>query len=211
MVEATNKEIMLNKTAKIISGVFHPFFIPIYVMILLLFTDTVHSFYPWKVKVYLLWNVALYSFVLPVLMLALLTRLRRLRKHRFTKREFTIIALLVGACCYILCAITMMKAPSLAIFRKIAVAGVMCELFCLATLPFGRISTYLTAMGAAVALFTMLNILGEMSMFWALLASILCAGLLASARLYMGRNRSLQLFTGFVCGFLLSAAAMMWM
>lgn len=202
---------MLNKISKTLSVVLHPFMIPIYVMIILLFTDTVHSYYPWRVKVYLLWNVALYSLVLPCLTLALLKRLRRLRNKRLSKREFTIIALLVGATCYILCAITMMKAPSLTIFRKIAVAGVMCELFCLASLPFGRISPHLTAMGAAVALFTMLNILGESSMFWTLLLTILCAGILASARLYMGRNRSRQLLVGFVFGFLLSAAAMMWM
>lgn len=202
---------MLNKISKTLSVVFHPFMIPIYVMIILLFTDTVHSYYPWRVKVYLLWSVALYSLVLPVLTLALLKRLRRLRNKRLSKREFTIIALLVGATCYILCAITMMKAPSLSIFRKIAMAGVLCELFCLASLPFARISTHLTAMGAVVALFAMLNILGETSLFWVLLLTILCAGVLASARLYMGRNRSRQLFVGFICGFLLSVAAMMWM
>lgn len=202
---------MLNKSAKILSAVFHPFLLPIYVMIILLFTETVHSYYPWKVKIYLLWNVSLYSLVLPLLTLALLKRLRRLRNKHLSKREYTIIALLVGACCYILYAITMMRIPSLDIFRKIAMAGLLCELFCLATLPFARISAHLTAMGAVVALFTMLNILGEMSLFWILLITIILAGVLASARLYMGRNRSRQIFAGFVCGFLLSAAAMMWM
>ena len=202
---------MLNKTAKILSVALHPFLIPIYIMVLLLFTNTVHSYYPWKIKVYLLWNITLYSTVLPVLTLELLKRFRRLRNKRLSKREYTIIALLVGAICYVLCAITMMNVASLAIFRKIAMAGMMCNIFCLATLPFGRISTHLTAMGAAVALFTMLNILGEISLFWILLGTILCAGIIASARLYMGRNRSRQLFIGFVSGFLISAATMMWL
>ena len=201
---------MLNRAAKIISVVFHPFLLPIYVMLILLFTETVHSYYPWKVKVYLLWNVSLYSFLLPTLTLALITRLYRLRNKRLSKRAYTIIALLVGATCYILCAITMMKAPQLAIFRKIAMAGFLCELFCLASLRFSNISAHLTAMGAAVAIFTLLNILGETSLFWILLTTILCSGILASARLYMGRNRSRQLFIGFVCGFLLSSIAMMW-
>lgn len=202
---------MLNKTAKILSVALHPFLIPIYIMVLLLFTNTVHSYYPWKIKVYLLWNITLYSTVLPVLTLELLKRFRRLRNKRLSKREYTIIALLVGAICYVLCAITMMNVASLAIFRKIAMAGMMCNIFCLAALPFGRISAHLTAMGAAVALFTMLNILGENSLFWILLGTILCAGIIASARLYMGRNRSRQLFIGFVSGFLISAAAMMWL
>lgn len=202
---------MLNKTAKILSVTLHPFLIPIYIMVLLLFTNTVHSYYPWKIKVYLLWNITLYSTVLPVLTLELLKRFRRLRNKRLSKREYTIIALLVGAICYVLCAITMMNVASLAIFRKIAMTGMMCNIFCLAALPFGRISAHLTAMGAAVALFTMLNILGEISLFWILLGTILCAGVIASARLYMGRNRSRQLFIGFVSGFLISAATMMWL
>ena len=154
-------------------------------MVLLLFTNTVHSYYPWKIKVYLLWNITLYSTVLPVLTLELLKRFRRLRNKRLSKHEYTIIALLVGAICYVLCAITMMNVASLAIFRKIAMVGMMCNIFCLAALPFGRISAHLTAMGAAVALFTMLNILGEISLFWILLGTILCAGIIASARLYM--------------------------
>lgn len=202
---------MLNKASKIISVIAHPFLIPIYVMMILLFTENAHYYYLTKVKLYLLWNVALYTLVLPSLTLALLKRLCRLRNRHLTKREFTIIALLVGATCYMLCAMTMMKVPSLAIFRKIAIAGVMCEIFCLTMIPFARISTYLTAMGATVALFTILNISGETSLFWVLLASLLCAGLLASVRLYMGRNRSRQLLVSFICGFLLSSAAMIWM
>jgi hypothetical protein len=180
-------------------------------MVLLLFTNTVHSYYPWKIKVYLLWNITLYSTVLPVLTLELLKRFRRLRNKRLSKREYTIIALLVGAICYVLCAITMMNVASLAIFRKIAMVGMMCNIFCLAALPFGRISTHLTAMGAAVAFFVMLNIAGEQAVFWILQWTLLAAGLSASVRLYLGRNRSLQLLVSFVGGFLLTTLSMLYL
>lgn len=201
---------MLNRLAKIFSWVMHPFVIPIYVMAILLFTDTVHSFYPLRIKFYLLWSVALYTLVLPGLAMALLRHLKRIRRVRLTKRQLIVIALLVGAVCYLLCSITMLRAPSLALFRKMAMAGVLCELFCLVTMPFSRLSLHLTAMGAVVALFAILNILGEMSLFWALLVAILLSGVLSSARLYMGRNRSRQLFLGFVGGFLICAAVLMW-
>ena len=203
---------MLNKIARVTSWVLHPFLIPIYIMVILLFTGTVHSYYSWKVKTYLLWNVTLYSLILPTLALALIKRLRRLSSgtKRISRKEITIIALLVGGACFVTLAITMMKYPALAIFRKMALAGLFCEIFCLVALPFSRISYHLTAMGAAVALFTMLNILGEISLFWTLIVTILLAGVLSSVRLYMGRNRSRQLLYGFVGGFLLCVAAMMW-
>lgn len=189
----------------------HPFVIPIYVMVILLFADTVHSYYPLRIKFYLLWNVALYAMVLPGLSLGFLKHLQRKRGKRLSKKHFIVIALLIGAVCYMLCAMTMMRASSLVLFRKIAVAGMLCELFCLATIPFSRISLHLTAMGAAVSIFVILNILGELSLFWALLLAILLSGVLASARLYMGRNRSRQLLMGFVGGFLICMGVMMWL
>lgn len=202
---------MLNRLAKIFSWVMHPFVVPIYVMVIMLFTNTVHSYYPLHIKFYLLWDVALYTLVLPGLTMALLRRLQRVRRKRMSRRQIIIIALLVGAVCYMLCAMTMMRASSLMLFRKMAVAGALCEIFCLVIIPFSRASLHLVAMGAAVAMFTILNILGEMSLFWALLVAILLSGVLASARLYMGRNRSRQLLVGFVSGFLICMAAMMWM
>ncbi|MBQ1253201.1 MAG: hypothetical protein IIY05_02500 [Alistipes sp.] len=202
---------MLNKSAKILSWVLHPFVVPIYVMLILLFTNTVHSYYALRVKVYLLWSVALYTLVLPGLTLALLKRLQELRRVRINKRQFIVIALLVGAVCYVLCAMTMMRAPSLALFRKMAVAGMTCYLFCLISMLFSRVSLHLTAMGAVVALFVLLNILGELSLFGELLVAILLSGMLASARLYMGRNRSRQVLAGFVGGFCCCAIAMMWL
>ena len=102
-----------------------------------------------------------------------------------------------------------MGVPSLLIFRKMIVAALMSELFCLVTIPFFRISLHLTAIGTAIGIFSMLNIVGEISLFWAFLGAILAAGLLASARLYMGRNRPRQLLIGFVAGIAISLVAML--
>jgi hypothetical protein len=65
-------------------------------------------------------------------------------------------------------------------------------------------------MGAAVALFVVLNIAGEQAMFWVLIATLLAAGGLASVRLYMGRHRSLQLLIGFVGGFAMGVISLLW-
>jgi hypothetical protein len=66
-------------------------------------------------------------------------------------------------------------------------------------------------MGAAVALFVMLNIAGEPAVFWPLIYTLLAAGVMASVRLYLGRNRSLQLLIGFVGGFCLTTLAMLYL
>lgn len=202
---------MLRRVAKIYSYAMHPFVIPIYLMVALLFTQTVYSYYPIKGKIYLLWIVALYSLILPILSIALVKRLGRLYMRHFTRRQFYIVSILICAICYLLCAITFMDMPSLLIFRKMAIAALMCEIFCLATIPFSRISLHLTAIGTAVGILTTLNIVGEIALFWVLLGAILAAGLLASARLYMGRNRPRQLLIEFAAGIAIAIVTMLFL
>ena len=201
----------MKSIAKIISNILHPFLIPIYVEALLLFSGSIYTLYPMRLKVYLMWAVALYSAVLPILTMALLKRIQRLRGREIQQRHKMVIMMLVCAICYLLFAITMMRAPSLIIFRKMASSALLCTLFCIILSRFTRTSTHLTAMGAAVAFFVMLNIAGEQAVFLTLLWTLLVAGLSASVRLYLGRNRSLQLLASFVGGFLLCVLSMLYL
>ncbi len=197
--------------AKIISNVLHPCLVPIYAILILMVAGTVYHYYPLRLQLYLVWVITLYAAILPMLSMALLKRLHRLRGRELPRRYHTAVMLIVGAVCYALYAFTMMKAPSLILFRKIAVAGVMCNLYCLVMMFFTRrISTHLTAMGAVTALFTMLNIVGEQYLFLVLLCTLLASGVLASARLYLGRHRSLQLLAAYMGGFIVSAIAMLY-
>lgn len=187
----------------------HPFLVPIYVVALLLFTQTIYAFYPMRLKVYLMWVVVLYSTVLPVLSYELIKRLYRLRGLKILRRNKVMVMMVVAACCYVLFAVTMMRSPSLVLFRKIAITALLCNIFCMGASFLTRISYHLTAMGAAVAFFVMLNIAGEPAMFWVLLGALLVAGVVASVRLYMGRHRSLQLLVSFVSGFAICTVTML--
>ena len=184
---------------------------PIYAVMMMMVTGTVYHYYPFRMQLYLMWVVTLYAAILPILTSALVKRLYRLRGSELPRRYRPVAILVVGAICFALYAITMMKAPTLILFRKMAVAGIFCNLYCLVMLRFTRrISTHLTAMGGATAFFTMLNIAGEQPLFWVLLGTLLASGMLASARLYMGRHRSLQLLAAYVGGFLVTAFAMLY-
>lgn len=200
---------MLKRLSKILSAVFHPSFVPIYLVALLLFADSVYDMFPLRIKFYLLWVVALYALVIPFVGRALLKRADKWGGGKIKHLRSKAIPLLLGTCCFLLCAITLMKSPSLIMFRKIALAAAMSELFCLLTLPFWRASLHMTAMGAATAALVTLNIIGAQNMFWVMMASIIITGMLASARLYLGRNNGIQILAGFVGGFVVSAITML--
>ena len=201
----------MKRIAKILTNILHPFLIPIYVEAVLLFSGTVYALYPSQLKLYLIWAVALYSAIIPLLTMALLKRIQRLRGREIQRRHKVTVMMFVCAICYLLYTITMMRSPSLILFRKIASSAFLCTMFSLIMSRFTRHSTHLTAIGAAVAFFVMLNIAGEAAVFWPLIYTLLTAGCIASIRLYLGRNRSLQLLIGFVGGFCLTALAMLYL
>ena len=74
------------KIATGISWVLHPSLLPVYLMAVLL-TMTAFSHYPPNVKFYLLWVVALYAIVIPLLSLGVLRSLGRISDYRIDDRR----------------------------------------------------------------------------------------------------------------------------
>lgn len=158
-----------------ISWVLHPFLLPIYMMALLL-TMTTFAHYSPNVKFYLLWVVALYAVIIPVLSLGVLRSLGRISDYRVDDRRERMLPLLIGALCYILCAVTVAKIPSAVFLRKFMLAAACCELLCLGVSFYWKISLHLTGMGAVVALLVVMNVVGVGNMMVPLVAAVLCAG-----------------------------------
>ena len=193
-----------------ISWGLHPFLLPIYMMAMLL-TMTTFAHYPSNVKFYLLWVVVLYAVIIPVLALGELRSLGRISDYRVDDRRERMLPLLVGALCYILCAITIAKIPSAMFLRKFMVAAACCEILCLVVSLRWKISLHLTGMGAVVALLVVMNVVGVGNMMVPLMAAVLCAGALASARLYLGCHNGWQVLAGFCGGFAVSVLAVLFL
>lgn len=198
------------KIATGLSWALHPFLLPIYMMAVLL-TMTTFAHYPSNVKFYLLWVVVLYAVIIPVLALGVLRSLGRISDYRVDDRRERMLPLLVGALCYILCAITIAKIPSAMFLRKFMVAAACCELLCLVVSLRWKISLHLTGMGAVVALLVVMNVVGVGNMMVPLMAAVLCAGALASARLYLGCHNGRQVLAGFCGGFAVSMLAVLFL
>lgn len=193
-----------------LSWALHPFVLPLY-MIVVLLTLTVFAHYPANVKFYLLWVVVLYTIVIPVLALGVLRSLGRITDYRVASRRERLLPLLIGAVCYVLCAVTIAKIPSAVFLRKFMIGAACCEVMCLVVSFYWKISLHLTGMGAAVALLVVMNVAGVGNMMVPLMAAILLAGALASARLYLGCHNGRQVLAGFCGGFAVAALAVLFL
>lgn len=196
--------------ANAISWALHPFVLPLYlVAVLLLFTP--FAYYPTDVKCYVAWVVILYAMIIPVLALGVLRSLGRISSYRIDDRKERLLPLAIGTVCFLLCALTLAKLPSAVFLRKFMVAAGCCEAMCLAVSCYWKISLHLTAMGAAVALLTVMNFIGVGQMILPLAAAVLCTGALASARLYLGCHNGVQILAGFAGGFVVATLAVLFL
>ena len=193
-----------------ISWVLHPFVLPVY-MIVLLLTATTFALYPANVKFYLLWVVVLYAVIIPILALGVLRSLGRISDFRVDDRRERLLPLLVGAVCYVLCAVTLAKIPSAIFLLKFMIAAACCEVLFFVVSFYWKISLHLAAMGAAVPLLVVMNVAGVGNMMVPLMVAILCAGALASARLYLGCHNGRQVLAGFGGGFVVATLAMLFL
>lgn len=198
------------RLAGALSWVLHPFLQPLY-LVLLLLTRTVFAAYPTTVRLYLLGVVVLYTIAIPALALGVLRSLGRLSDFRIDNRNERMLPLLIGAVCYLLCALTLGRIESAVFIRKLMVAAACCEVMCLAVSLRWKISLHLTGMGALTAMLAVMNFIGVEHMLVPLLVAILASGALASARLYLGCHNGTQVLSGFCGGFVVATLAMLFL
>lgn len=201
----------LERLAHGISTVLHPFFIPLYALCLLLFTPTLYSFLSLTTKLYLLGVLLLYTMALPTLSLLFLRRLGRLSSYRIDDRRERILPLMLGTVCYLLCALTLLKFPVAQLLHKMMFGAALCQLFCLVVTLWWKISLHLTALGGATAFFVLLAVAGAGDMLLPLIGIVLCSGLLASARLWLGCHTATQILAGYAGGFLIMSAVVLFL
>ena len=197
------------RLSKALSVVLHPLFVPFYVMLLLVAGPTQLSYFPTSVKFYLLWVTALYTAVIPLLSVGLLRSMGRITSLAIDDRRERILPLVIGIVCYLLCAATVARIPSAMIVRKFMLAGACCELFCLAVTLYWKISLHLATQGAVAAFLILLTFGNAGNLTGALAVAVLCAGALASARLWLGCQTIRQIAAGYAGGFITAALAVL--
>ena len=200
---------MLDKIAKIFSVATHPYLSPLYLVLIMLSTDSVFSLFPPKVKLYLIWVVILYVLILPIITRWALHFIGRNRRYNILRRYANISSLLASGCCYMLCALTFMRSPALEMFHKIALAGFIATIFLLISSKWIKPSTHLAAFGIAISFLLFLNIIGVESFLKYLLGAIILSGAVASTHLYLGKETPLQLSAGFAEGIAACIVAML--
>lgn len=201
---------LLTVLSRSLSWALHPLVLPLY-LAALLFSMTAFALFPWRLQLYLGGAVLLGGTVLPAAAVVVLRLRGRLKDLRLTDRRDRILPLAIGTLCYLLAALAVARVGQALFLRKFMLAAACCEAMCCLVSMRWRISLHLTGMGSVVALLVVLNVLGLPALFRPLLLAVVASGLLASARLTLGRHDLRQLAAGFCGGFALTLAALLFL
>lgn len=199
------------RLSRALSWLLHPFVVPLYVLGFMLLTDGFLSRLPASIKSYLAWIVVLYAAIVPMLSIAFMRGLGLLKNFGLHSQRSRLLPLLVGAISYVLCAITLSDVAVATIIRKFVLAAACCEVLALVVTPFWKISLHLICMGGVTAVFTLLSVAGAGQHFWALVATIMLSGALASARLHLGAHNPSQIAVGYFGGLVVAMLAMIYL
>lgn len=203
-MQTTRKGKNIILAANVLSIVFSPLFVPIYGMIMAL-TMTPLSVLPTSTRLISLGVVATFTGILPLFLLYLMKRSGRISDIDITQRGQRTRPLIMMLICYTLTLFYVIGAHAplwlILYFASGLVTAIILGIITIAVkwkismhgAGMGNLAGFLAAIG-------MLGLGGESTMIW-LSITIICAGMVGSARVILEKHTLMQVF----CGFTISA------
>lgn len=191
---------MGERTAKIISTIFHPFLVPTWGFLLLLYSGFHFSLLNWEAKRFLLLVVVFTTAVLPLLSVALLA-LNKNFDVSMQNRQDRIIPLLSSAFFYYLGFQLLSRVKVFPVFKLFFVASVLLTVLLLLITFKWKISLHAASIGALTATIFALSFRSGNNPMLAVLSVVLISGAVATSRLILKKHDLWQIVAGYGLGF----------
>ncbi|MBO6187216.1 MAG: hypothetical protein J6O23_01780 [Prevotella sp.] len=200
------KQIIL--AARIISMLFTPFYLPILGLVVL-FTFSYLSMFPWDYKLRVLLLTYLFTILLPTVLIHLYRRYQGWTLIELGHRERRMVPYAISILCYFTCIYIMERLHMPHFMSSIVVAALAVQMVCALINVWWKISIHTAAIGGVGgALFAFSAYLGFNPVWW-LCVVILAAGITGSCRMILRQHSLSQVVVGFWVGFLCAAVAIL--
>lgn len=195
--------------AKGLSVVFHPLYLPL-VGLLALFTLSYLSLLPLMYKLIVLAQVAVFTILIPRILIRLYRRFQGWSLMQLGQRERRMVPYCISIASYMACVYLMQTMHIPHFMGSILIAALVIQTTCAMLNTWWKVSVHTAAIGGvAGALFAF----GEIFLFnprWWLCLVIVIAGLLGSARMILRQHSLNQVVGGFAIGLIAAATVILW-
>jgi len=196
-------------TARVMSMVFTPFYLPL-VGLIALFTLSYLSQMPWRYKFQVLTIVYLFTILLPTFLIHLYRRYQGWTLIQLGNKERRMVPYVISILCYFACTYWMDYQHIPHFMGNIVTAALFLQIVCALVNVWWKVSTHTAAIGGvAGALF----VFGELFAFnpvWWLCLVIVLAGILGTSRMILRQHTLSQVVGGFFIGLVCSIAGLLY-
>lgn len=192
---------MMKITARVITILFHPLVMPTLGLLLILNSGTYLTLLDPAVKRAVLFVMALGTFFFPLMMIPLLYYRNLISSLLDTTREQRFLPYLIILILYVITYSYFQRLPiSRVIHGYVLSVSILLLLIMLVTFWF-RICSHTAAVGGIAGLIFALILLYETPLQVSLAITFLGAGIVGTARLILGVQRPVEVYSGFLLGF----------
>ena len=192
---------MSDRLSRGISVVFHPIFIPVYTLVLLLNQDlTLALIIPVKTKLILSCIVFLTTIVIPFFSVWVFYRMKLVSSILLKTREERIYPLLIIAIFYYMTYYLLRSFPMTFLFSFYMLGSAFLVILALIISFRMKISLHMIGIGGVLGLLIGLSFTISTDLSLLIFPAILLCGVVGSARLNENSHKSSEIYTGFLAG-----------
>jgi hypothetical protein len=187
-------------TAKIVSILFHPLFMPAYGMAIILSDLSPLGYLPYTVKRLLLLIVVINNIFLPLSTLPFLRQMNFIRSFTLNEREERAVPMIIATLLYATTSYIIYRFPVPHVLKSYFFATFVLSLIITVTNFRWKISLHSTGAGALTGIILYLSFTLHAPMLWFLVIVLFSAGVILSARLRLNLHSPAQVWGGFFTG-----------
>ena len=191
------KDIIL--TARVMSIVFTPFYLPL-VGLIALFTFSYMAMMPWRYKLLVLALVYVFTILLPTVLIHVYRRYQGWTLIELGAKERRMVPYILSILCYFSCYYLMNVLHFPHFMSRILMAALLIQVICALINVWWKISTHTAAIGGVAGGLMAFAFIFDFNPVWWLCVVFLIAGLLGTSRIILRQHSLLQVCAGFVVG-----------
>lgn len=191
------KEIIF--TAKVLSVLFTPFYLPI-LGLLILFIFSYLSLLPLTYKLFLLLMFYLFTVFLPTALIRFYRRYQGWTLIELGSRERRAIPYVISIFSYLLCYYIMAATHVPHFMGSILIAALVIQVACAIINLFIKISTHTAAIGSVIGALLAFSVIFSFNPVWWLCIVLLLAGMVGTSRMILRQHSLRQVVLGYLAG-----------
>lgn len=186
-------------TARIMSMIFTPFYLPI-VGLIALFIFSYMSLLPMMYKLVMLAMVYLLTVVAPSLLIHLYRLCQGWTSHELGRKERRLVPYIISIVCYFACFFWMEYRNTPRVISIIVVVALTIQMVCALINIWWKISTHTAAIGGVAGGLVSYSIAFSFNPLWWLCFVLILAGTVGTARMILRQHSLSQVVGGFLVG-----------